>query len=212
VTPARKRLRLKDPLRYERGWWNRGITTVAGADEVGRGPLAGPVVAAAVVLPPDLHLVNVADSKMLTADARSDLARLIRARAAAIGIGAGSAREIDRLGIVPATRLAFHRALVHLGPEPGHLVIDGRPVKDLGWKHAGVVKADYRVHCVACASIVAKVCRDELMDRLDRRYPQYGWKDNKGYGTADHRDALARFGPSPHHRMSFAGVAAPVRA
>ena len=206
MTPARKRLRLKDPLRYERAWWEQGVLTVAGADEVGRGPLAGPVVAAAVVLAPDLHLREVADSKMLTAETRTELARLIRSQAARIGIGAGSAREIDRLGIVGATRLAFQRALARLGEEPGHLVIDGRPVKGLGWKHAGVVKADYRVHCVACASIVAKVCRDELMDRLDRRYPEYGWAHNRGYGTADHREALERFGPSPHHRMSFAGV------
>ena len=206
MSPARKRLRLKDPLRYERSWWERGVLTVAGADVVGRGPLAGPVVAAAVVLPPGLHLREVADSKMLGAEVRSDLACLIREQAAAIGIGAGSAREIDRLGITAATRLAFQRALAHLGGEPGHLVIDGRPVKDLGWKHAGVIKADYRVHCVACASILAKVCRDELMDRLARRYPRYGWEHNRGYGTEDHRAALARFGASPHHRVSFAGV------
>jgi ribonuclease HII len=133
----------------------------------------------------------------------------IRASALAWGVGAGSAREIDRLGLTAATRLALRRALQHLGIEPGHVVLDGRPVKDLGWAHAGVVKADYRVHCVACASILAKVCRDGLMGRLHARYPAYAWDRNKGYGTDEHRAALARLGPSPHHRTSFAGVEIP---
>lgn len=211
MTPARRRrLRLRDPLRYEREWWEAGVPTVAGVDEVGRGPLAGPVVAAAVVLPPDLHIRGVSDSKAVAAEERTELAVRIREAAVAWGVGAGSAREIDDLGIASATRLALRRALEHLGVEPGHVVIDGRPVKNLGWPHAGVVKADYRVHCVGCASILAKVCRDALMDRLHLRHPHYGWDRNKGYATEEHREALLRLGPTRHHRMSFEGTGASV--
>jgi len=206
MTPARKRLRLRDPLRYERQRWDAGIECVAGVDEVGRGPLAGPVVAAAVVLPPDLYIKGVSDSKLIEAELRTELALEIKYRALAWGVGAGSARDIDRFGITAATRLALRRALEHLRITPGHVVVDGRPVKDLGWAHTAVVKADYRVHCVGCASILAKVCRDQLMERLHSRYPQYGWDHNKGYATEDHRLALTRSGPSPHHRRSFVGV------
>lgn len=206
MTPRRKKLRLRDPLRYERDWWERGIEMVAGVDEVGRGPLAGPVVAAAVILPPDVELKDAMDSKALAAKARVEIAEQIRGTAVAWGLGAGSASEVDRLGITTATRLALRRALEHLRVRPGHVVIDGRPVKGLGWEHAAVVKGDYRVHCVACASILAKVCRDRLMERLHPRYPAYGWDSNKGYGTEDHRAALEQAGPSPHHRTSFGGV------
>lgn len=204
----RRRLRLRDPLRYERTYWDRDILEVAGLDEVGRGPLAGPVVAAAVVLPPDTFLPGARDSKTLPADARDEAAAEVRKAAVAWGIGAASAAEIDRSGIVSATTRAQGRALQHLGLDPGHLVVDGRPIHDLGRPHRAVVKADHRVHCVACASILAKVCRDTLMRKLDPRYPEYGWTRNKGYGTPEHRAALARVGPSPHHRRSFGGVPA----
>ena len=207
MTPARRRLRLKDPLRYERGFWERGVEWVAGVDEVGRGPLAGPVVAAAVVLPVDARVGEVTDSKLLAPEERIDAEAAVRAVALAVGVGAASSREIDRHGITGATRRALARAIEALRLRPGHVVVDGRPVKGLGWEHAGVVKADYRIHCVACASVVAKVCRDRLMERLHPRYPDYGWDRNKGYGTGDHRDALGRLGPTPHHRMSFGGVA-----
>jgi ribonuclease HII len=203
MTPARKKLRLRDPLRYERTRWDAGIECVAGVDEVGRGPLAGPVVAAAVVLPPDVFIRGVSDSKLVPAELRVELAQRIREAAVACGVGAASAKEIDGCGILGATRLALRRALEHLRLEPGHVVVDGRPVKDLGWAHSAVVKADYRVHCVACASILAKVCRDDLMDRLHPRYPGYLWDRNKGYATEEHRAAISRLGPSPHHRTSF---------
>jgi ribonuclease HII len=209
MTPARKRLRLKDPLRYERDFWDRGVLHVAGVDEVGRGPLAGPVVAAAVVLPQDVFVKGVSDSKMVPAEQRTELAHAIRDAAVAWGVGAGSAKEIDRLGITVATKLALRRALEHLRVEPGHVVLDGRPVRDLGWTHKAVVKADYRIHCVACASILAKVCRDDLMDLLHVRYPAYGWNENKGYGTEDHRAAIGASGASPHHRFSFSSVTPP---
>lgn len=206
MTPARRRLRLKDPLRYERDFWERGVPCVAGVDEVGRGPLAGPVVAAAVVLPPDVRVRAVTDSKLLGEEERAEADRAVRDVAVAIGVGAASAREIDRVGIVAATRAALRRSLEGLGLLPGHVVLDGRPVEGLGWDHVAIVKADYRIHCVACASVVAKVCRDRLMERLHPRYPAYGWDRNKGYGTGDHREALGRVGASPHHRFSFAGV------
>ena len=205
--PGRRRARrLRDPLAYERRWWGRGLVRVAGVDEVGRGPLAGPVVAAAVVLPPEVRVDGATDSKKLADEERAEVARAVRERATAVGLGAASSREIDRRGIAVATRLALARALEKLGEAPEHVVVDGRPVKGLGWEHDAVVKGDYRVHCVACASILAKVCRDDLMRRLHPRYPAYGWERNKGYGTAEHRDALARLGPSPHHRTSFGGV------
>lgn len=173
---------------------------------MGRGPLAGPVVAAAVVLPPETLVRDATDSKRLGAAEREELDREIRRVAVAFGLGAAAPREIDRHGIASATRFAFERALGHLTPGPGHVVVDGRPVREMSWEHDAVVNADYRIHCVACASIVAKVCRDRLMRRLHLRYPRYGWERNKGYPTAEHREALARVGPSPHHRRSFAGV------
>jgi ribonuclease HII len=208
VTPRRRRLRLKDPLRYERELWDEGIEWVAGVDEVGRGPLAGPVVAAAVILPAGVRVKGVSDSKQLTAEARVEADAEVRRLAAAFAVGAASAAEIDALGIAGATRIALERALDALRIRPGHVVLDGRPVRGLGWEHRAVVKADYRIHCVACASVIAKVCRDRLMDRLHPRYPDYGWDHNKGYATEDHRDAILRLGPSPHHRKSFAGVRA----
>jgi ribonuclease HII len=208
VTPRRRRLRLKDPLRYERELWDEGIEWVAGVDEVGRGPLAGPVVAAAVILPAGVRVKGVRDSKQLTAEARVEADAEVRRLAAAVAVGAASAGEIDALGIAGATRTALKRALDSLRIRPGHVVLDGRPVRGLGWEHRAVVKADYRIHCVACASVIAKVCRDRLMDRLHPRYPGYGWDHNKGYATEDHRDAIVRLGPSPHHRKSFAGVRA----
>ena len=209
MTPRRRRLPLRDPLRYERDWWGAGIEWVAGVDEVGRGPLAGPVVAAAVILPPGVRVKSVTDSKLLTPEARLEIDAEVRAVAASVGVGAASAAAIDALGIAGATREALARALGALRLRPGHVVVDGRPVRGLGWEHRAVIKADYRIHCVACASVVAKVCRDRLMDRLHPRYPAYGWEHNRGYATEDHREAIRRLGPSPHHRKSFAGVAAP---
>jgi ribonuclease HII len=199
--------RPQGPLSYETGLWGRGLARVAGVDEVGRGPLAGPVVAAAVVLVPDDGPVEgVRDSKVLSAVRRFALDEEIHACASAIGIGAASVSEIDRLGIAPATALAMRRALFAL-PEPAeHVVVDGRPVRGLDVAHEAVVGGDALIHSVSCASIVAKVCRDRLMHRLADRYPVYGWHSNVGYGTRQHLEALKRFGPSPHHRRTFRGV------
>ena len=192
-----------DPLEYERALWRRGFARVAGVDEVGRGPLAGPVVAAAVVLHEDVRIDGAADSKTLGREERGELAREIHERAAAVAIGAASAREIDRVNILRATARAMNRALCRLPCEPDHVVVDGLPVRDLGWEHDAVVGGDGLVHSIACASIVAKVCRDRLMTRLAARYPGYGWERNMGYGTRQHRDAVRRCGLTPHHRTSF---------
>ena len=190
-------------LQYERGFWTRGIARVAGVDEVGRGPLAGPVVAAAVVLAEGVAIDGATDSKAMTPQRRSEVATEIEARAAAIALGAASVREIDRLNILRATTRAMTRALARLPMSPDHVVVDGLPVRDLGWEHEAVVGGDARVHSIACASIVAKVCRDRLMTLLAARYPDYGWERNMGYATRRHRSALRESGLTPHHRTTF---------
>lgn len=194
---------LRIPLEYERGFWSRGVSGVAGVDEAGRGPLAGPVVAAAVILPKGVGVEGADDSKRIPRGDREDVARRIRARAVAVTVGAASAREIDEINVLRATARAMERALGRLPHRPGHVVVDGLPVRDLPWEHEAVVGGDGLVHSIACASVVAKVCRDRLMIRLARRYPEYGWERNMGYGTEEHRAAIRRFGPTPHHRLTF---------
>lgn len=177
---------------------------VAGVDEVGRGPLAGPVVAAAVILPEECMIVGADDSKKLTAAQRDELVIQITERALCVRIGAASAQEIDRINILRATALAMKRAVAKLYPAAEHFLVDGLPVPELGLdRQTAVIGGDARVHSIACASIVAKVCRDRLMTRLAARYPQYGWEHNKGYATADHREAVNKYGLTPHHRRSF---------
>jgi len=179
---------------------------VAGVDEVGRGPLAGPVIAAAVVLPEGTEIEGATDSKALGRVEREELSALILARAEGVTLGAASVREIDRANILVATAWAMNRALGRLSREPDHVVVDGLPMKSLRWKHEAFVGGDALVHSVACASIVAKVCRDRLMAKLAVRYPGYGWDHNVGYGTAEHRAALERLGATPHHRQTFLGL------
>ncbi len=206
--------RPQDPLYYERRFWGRGALVV-GVDEAGRGPLAGPVVAAAVVLPPGIEVEGADDSKKLAAPVREELHRAILASARAVGVGAASVREIDRLDILRATTRAMQRALASLDAaleasrdlqdisESPRIVIDGMPVRGLGREHEAVVDGDALIHSVGCASIVAKVVRDRLMRRLAARYPGYGWETNVGYGTAQHRQAIRDLGHTPHHRLSF---------
>ncbi len=205
---ARKRretLRLKKLLSMERELWERGLEHIAGVDEAGRGPLAGPVVAAAVILPPGFAVRGVDDSKRLTAERRETLAVEIRAHALSLGVGAASCREVDRLNILRASHLAMARAVSRLTLAPQHIIVDGLPVPTLG-EHTAVVDGDALVHAVACASVVAKVVRDRLMHRLAPRYPTYGWCTNVGYATSEHLEALASHGPTPHHRRSFVPV------
>lgn len=205
MQPDQESPRPPSPLAYERGFWGRGLL-VAGVDEAGRGPLAGPVVAAAVVLPPEVPVEGADDSKLLAAEVREELFARIVATARSVGVGAASVREIDRLNILRATTLAMRRALARLPEAPGQVVVDGLPVRNLGWEHEAIVDGDALVHSIACASIVAKVVRDRLMRRLAPRYPGYGWETNMGYGTPQHRSAVDELGLTPHHRITFAGV------
>jgi ribonuclease HII len=196
--------RLRKLLATERGFWSRGVSRLAGVDEAGRGPLAGPVVAAAVILPENFLVEGADDSKKLTAAQREELFVVIVERAVCVRLGAASPREIDRINILRATGLAMQRAVAKLYPVPDHLLVDGLPMRELGFdRQTAVIGGDAEVHAISCASIVAKVCRDRLMCRLATRYPEYGWEHNKGYATPDHREALLRLGPTPHHRLSF---------
>lgn len=197
--PGRRRWSdIERELRKQRG------PLIAGVDEVGRGPLAGPVVACAVIMPPDARAIRgVDDSKALTAAARVRLAKLIRERALAIGVGAASVREIDRLNIYHASTLAMRRALGRLTVAPDHVLIDGKAIRTLTIAHTAVVHGDARCFSIACASIIAKVTRDRLMHRLGERYPSYRWAQNSGYATPDHVAGLAAAGLTPHHRRSF---------
>ncbi len=192
------------PLTTERRYWRAGFSLIAGVDEVGCGCLAGPVLAGAVILSVENGIKGVADSKLLNSEQRIALAEEIQDRALAVGIGAASAREIERLNIRRAARLAMQRAIRRLGVTPDTVLVDGRPLPELG-DHRAIVKGDRRCHSIACGAIIAKVLRDDLMRRLAARYPGYGWERNVGYATADHRDALARLGPTPHHRRTFLG-------
>jgi len=200
--------RLRPSLERESALWRAGRIVVAGVDEAGRGPLAGPVVAAAVVFPAACELIpGLDDSKRLSPRARARLAILVRERAIAIGVGAASVHEIDRLNIRRASILAMRRAVLHLRLTPAHVLVDGLPCPELGMPHEAVVGGDGRCATIAAASIIAKTVRDRLMERLAARHPGYAWADNKGYGTAQHLAALLARGPTAHHRRSFAPVA-----
>lgn len=188
---------------------------VAGIDEAGRGPWAGPVIAAAVILTPerlpDGLLAAIDDSKKLSAAKRAAAAAALRAAAAAggarIGLGGASASEIDRTNILAASLTAMARAVAALGAPPALALVDGNRAPDLPCPVQTLVKGDSLSLSIAAASILAKVTRDRLMTRLAARYPGFAWERNAGYGTAAHRQGLARLGPTPHHRHSFAPVA-----
>lgn len=191
-------------LERELALWDLGRTVVAGLDEAGRGPLAGPVGAAAVVFPPGCARIRgLDDSKRCTARQRERLAALVRVRALAVAVGAASVREIDRLNIRRASILAMRRALTRLAVPPAAILVDGLPCPELGLPHEAIIDGDALCYSIAAASVIAKTVRDRLMLRLAPRYPGYAWDQNMGYATALHRDALAAHGPTPHHRRSF---------
>jgi ribonuclease HII len=196
-------------LRRERLLWRAGAMRVAGVDEVGVAPTCGPVVAAAVIFRPNCRrIAGARDSKTLSAAQREALAPEIRRRALAVGVGAASVAEIDRLNIYHATHLAMRRAIARLG---GHdyVMVDGLPIAGFEAEvgpYDAIVDGDASVYSIACASVVAKVVRDRLMARLAARYPGYGWDHNAGYATAEHRAALRTLGVTPYHRRSFAPV------
>ncbi len=197
-------------LEREVALWAQGHRIVAGVDEVGRGPLAGPVVAAAVVFPPGQDPIEgLRDSKKMTARNREKAAREVRSVALAWAVGAASVREIDRVNIRLATILAMRRAIARLAVVPDYVLLDGNPVPELGREHEAVVQGDGQCLTIAAASVVAKCIRDRLMVLLARKYPAFGWDENKGYATTGHLHELDRSGPTPHHRTSFAPVVQP---
>ena len=184
-----------------------GYRRIAGLDEAGRGPLAGPVVAAAVVLPTRCRLIGCDDSKQLTEAERERLYEIIVERAVVIGIGSANEQEIDRLNILEATRLAMHRAIGVLSPPPDCLLIDAVTLPGCAIPLRSIIKGDTLSLSVAAASIVAKVTRDRVMAEYHRLYPQYNFLSHKGYGTEEHVRQLAAHGPCPIHRKTFAPVA-----
>lgn len=191
---------------FEREAWSQGLRLVAGVDEVGRGPLAGPVVAAAVILDPARRIAGLRDSKLLTEVQRKRLAEEIWAKALAIGLGEADSVTIDRINILEATRLAMRQALMRLPDPPQLILIDAVRLPALSYPQRAIIKGDRRSASIAAASIVAKVHRDRLMAEWDRHYPGYGFAEHKGYGTSIHQAALRRYGPCPLHRRSFRGV------
>jgi ribonuclease HII len=206
------RLNPIDRFEFERVLWNQGVARVAGVDEAGRGPLAGPVIAAAAVLPSKWaesglphELEGLNDSKQLTAVQREKFFAFLTAcpevQFAIAQVGAG---KIDAINILRATHRAMNDALAQLRPAPEHALVDGRPVKTIPVPQTAIVQGDARSYSIAAASVLAKVTRDRLMLEFDRQWPKYGFAEHKGYGTAQHLAAIAAHGPCPIHRRSFA--------
>lgn len=191
---------------YEARWLKTVEGPIAGVDEAGRGPLAGPVVAAAVILDRKRIPKGLDDSKKMTAEAREDAFERIMASGACVGVGEASVDEIDLLNIRQATHLAMARAVRVLTPAARFALVDGNDAPALPCRCDTLVGGDGRSVSIAAASIIAKVTRDRLMDRLAQVHPGYGWARNKGYGTAEHSAAIGRLGVSPHHRRSFAPI------
>ena len=210
MTPKfdRRLLPLAPDFAFEIALWDQGYSLVAGVDEAGRGALAGPVAAGALIFPDDPGLLpalkGVRDSKQMTAAQRSFWAERLAEVCLACGVGFASAEEIDSLGIVPATRLAACRAVQGLGVQPKHLLVDYLRLPELPIAQTPLVKGDARSLSIAAASILAKTRRDALLCELEAQYPGYGLAQHKGYATQAHRAALERLGPSPIHRLSFA--------
>lgn len=193
-------------LEFEEQARRRGFQSVAGIDEAGRGPLAGPVVAAAVILPQQFFLPGLTDSKKLSERRRQFLYPEICQQARAVGVGVASTQEIDRLNILQATLLAMTRAVGRLPQTPDHLLIDGISAVPLNLSQQCIKQGDSRSLSIAAASVVAKVIRDRIMLSYHRQLPAYGFATHKGYGTLQHRAAIAEIGPSALHRTTFAGV------
>ena len=199
-------------LAHERDLWHQGLTVVAGVDEAGRGPLAGPVVAAAVVLPSgwsdtglDSHLRGLNDSKQLTEAQREDYYAVLTSHPEIrYAVAEVEPEVIDRINILQATHRAMNQALAQLQPPPEHVLVDGRPVKSMRFPHTALVQGDARSYSIAGASVLAKVTRDRLMRQFDQQYPGYGFAEHKGYGTPRHLSAIHALGACPIHRRSFA--------
>lgn len=190
-------------IKYEKRLYREGYRAIVGIDEVGRGSWAGPIIAAAVIMPIKPRVYGVRDSKVLTPNKRAELAERIQERASAWAVGIVHSHEIDEYGISEANRKAMLRAAKELPAEPDYFLIDAFKIVGLSAKYAAIAHGDSMVYSIAAASVIAKVYRDSLMEELHEQYPQYGWANNKGYGTAQHQEALDKHGLCPLHRASF---------
>ena len=201
--------KLIDMSVYEKELYAKGISTVAGVDEVGRGPLAGPVLAACVVLPADWDIPGLDDSKKLSEKKRNEMFQIISDRALAIGTGMADNNTIDEINILNATKQAMRQAVAEaekqLGDAIGHVLVDAVTIEGIGNEQTAIIKGDAKSISIGAASIVAKVTRDRLMVEYDALMPEYGFASNKGYGSAAHIEALKKYGPTPIHRRSFIG-------
>lgn len=195
-----------DLLKYEKDLYKNGVNFIAGVDEVGRGPLVGPVVAAAVILPINYHLDGLNDSKKLTEKKRERFYDILMQEAIAIGIGEASAKEIDEINIYQASKLAMMRALKNLKIKPEHVLVDAMPLKEIDIPSTSIIHGDALSLSIAAASVIAKVTRDRMMIELDKKYPEYGFAQHKGYPTKKHLEVLQKYGVLDNYRFTYGPV------
>lgn len=207
----KERLRVAGLYKYEHECARRGHAVVAGVDEVGRGPLAGPVVVSAVILPPDFFIEKLNDSKKLSEAVREKLYDIIMENAVAVNTAVIDEKTIDRINIYQAAMNGMYQAIYGLKVKPDEVLIDAMPLDSLDIAHQSIVKGDAKSASIAAASIIAKVTRDRMMNEFDKIYPQYGFAQNKGYGTKEHVEALQKYGPCKIHRCSFEPVKSMVK-
>lgn len=198
-----EKLRIGKLLDFERKLWNQGLFNIAGIDEAGRGPLAGPVVAAAVVFPPDIFIAGIDDSKKLTSQKREELFYKIEDQSIAVATGIVNEKEIDRINIYQATLQAMRTAVQKLNKHPDHLLIDGLTLPEDCYDQTGIKGGDSLCFSIASASIIAKVTRDKIMIDYHEKFPEYNFASNKGYGTREHVEAIRKYGRCEIHRISF---------
>lgn len=192
-------------LEYENNLYNEGVTLIAGVDEVGRGPLIGPVVACACILPVNFYHKDIKDSKKLSEKKREEMYKIIKENAISIGLGIVSEKVIDEVNIYEATKIAMKEAIKNLNITPEHVLIDAMKL-ELNISSTSIIKGDDKSESIAAASIIAKVTRDHMLDEMDKEYPMYDLKNNKGYGTKKHLEALQTYGPCKYHRVSYSPV------
>ncbi len=192
-------------LEYENNLYNEGVTLIAGVDEVGRGPLIGPVVACACILPVNFYHKDIKDSKKLSEKKREEMYKIIKENAISIGLGIVSEKVIDEVNIYEATKIAMKEAIKNLNITPEHVLIDAMKL-ELNIPSTSIIKGDAKSESIAAASIIAKVTRDHMLDKMDKEYPMYDLKNNKGYGTKKHLEALQTYGPCKYHRVSYSPV------
>ena len=192
-------------LEYENNLYNEGVTLIAGVDEVGRGPLIGPVVACACILPVNFYHKDIKDSKKLSEKKREEMYKIIKENAISIGLGIVSEKVIDEVNIYEATKIAMKEAIKNLNITPEHVLIDAMKL-ELNIPSTSIIKGDAKSESIAAASIIAKVTRDHMLDEMDKEYPMYDLKNNKGYGSKKHLEALQTYGPCKYHRVSYSPV------